>query len=77
VSGAICGKCLKGTNDATIPACDKDGCPGRVTFRMMPRADACEHDFQGWRMFEDDRGGERVCTKCGVGAMSHTLSLGV
>ncbi|UIJ43753.1 hypothetical protein LZK98_11690 [Sphingomonas cannabina] len=35
----------------------------------------CEHDFQGWREFDDGRGGERVCTKCGLGAMAYTLSL--
>lgn len=33
----------------------------------------CEHDFQGWRAFEDGNGGEQVCTKCGMGAMSHSL----
>lgn len=33
----------------------------------------CEHDFQGWRDFEDGSGGERVCTRCGLGAMSHDL----
>lgn len=31
----------------------------------------CEHDFQGWREFEG--GGEQVCKRCGMGAMSHTL----
>ena len=35
----------------------------------------CDHDFQGYREFEDGRGGEQVCTKCGLGAMAHTLSL--
>ncbi|QTH19747.1 hypothetical protein HRJ34_15365 [Rhizorhabdus wittichii] len=37
----------------------------------------CQHDFQGWREFSDGRGGERVCTKCGMGAMAHTLSLDI
>jgi hypothetical protein len=79
MSGAICGKCYKGTNDATIPTCDQDDCPGRakLTFHMMPRTDTCQHDFRGWRMFDDGRGGERVCTKCGLGAMAHTLSLDI
>lgn len=34
----------------------------------------CEHDFQGWREFEDGRGGEQVCTRCGTGAMRHSLA---
>lgn len=37
----------------------------------------CEHDFQGWREFADGRGGETVCTKCGVGAMSWSLRTGL
>ena len=31
----------------------------------------CEHDWTGWREFKG--GGERFCTACGMGAMSHTL----
>lgn len=37
----------------------------------------CEHEFEGWREFDDGRGGERVCKKCGCGAMSHTLHIGL
>ncbi len=33
----------------------------------------CEHDFQGWREFEDGCGGEQVCDRCGTGAMSHSM----
>lgn len=37
----------------------------------------CEHDWQGWRDIEDDAGnmcgGERVCARCGMGAMSHDI----
>lgn len=33
----------------------------------------CEHDWQGWREFEDGCGGEQVCSRCGMGAMSHSL----
>ena len=33
----------------------------------------CEHDFQGWRSFEDGSGGETVCQRCGMGAMHHSL----
>lgn len=37
----------------------------------------CEHDFKGWREFEDGRGGETVCSRCGMGAMSHSLRCGM
>lgn len=36
-------------------------------------AGPCEHDFQGWREFEDGSGGEQVCSRCGQGAMSHDM----
>jgi hypothetical protein len=37
----------------------------------------CEHDFKGWRELKDGRGGETVCTKCGMGAMSWSLRTGL
>lgn len=41
----------------------------------------CEHDFQGWRDIVDEdgavRGGETVCSRCGMGAMSHSLRCGM
>lgn len=37
----------------------------------------CEHDFNGWREFDDGRGGETVCQRCGLGAMGHSLSIGM
>ncbi|WP_457797588.1 hypothetical protein [Methylocystis sp. S23] len=36
----------------------------------------CEHSFKGWREAEDGCGGETVCQKCGMGAMSHSLRCG-
>lgn len=33
----------------------------------------CDHEFSGWRNFEDGNGGEQVCKKCGIGAMSASL----
>ncbi len=36
----------------------------------------CEHEFAGWRAFDDGLGGEQVCAKCGMGAMSHSLRTG-
>lgn len=54
--------------------------PDQVTSSFQPDAcycacpdGPCEHDFQGWREFEDGGGGEQVCTRCGMGAMSHSL----
>lgn len=38
--------------------------------------DTCEHEWGGWRTFEDGRGGEQVCKKCGMGAMAHSLRYG-
>ncbi len=45
-------------------------------FHAQPKADACEHDFQGWREIDGGRGGEQFCKKCGMGAMEHTLRTG-
>ena len=42
---------------------DPTVCPGRE-----------DHYFSGWREFEDGRGGEQICTHCGVGAMAYTLA---
>jgi hypothetical protein len=39
--------------------------------------DRGDHDFRGYRAFEDGRGGEQVCTKCGMGAMEHSLREGI
>jgi hypothetical protein len=43
---------------------------------FIPSSDACKHDFQGWREFDDGNGGEQVCTKCGMGAMTYSLRYG-
>lgn len=48
----------------------------KIFIHATPKPDACKHDFQGWRTFDDGNGGEQVCTKCGIGAMSYSLSLG-
>jgi len=45
-----------------------------LLLHIMPKPDTCEHDFKGWREFSDGNGGEQVCTKCGMGAMEHTLA---
>ena len=33
----------------------------------------CDHIFSGWREFEDGRGGEQFCQKCGIGAMRWSM----
>ncbi len=59
------------------PTASVSGGKGDAVFiHITPKPDACAHDFQGWRAFDDGNGGEQVCTKCGMGAMSYTLSLG-
>lgn len=52
-----------------------------IEYELKPRDEVfvhitpkCEHDFKGWREFEN--GGEQVCTKCGIGAMSDSLRNG-
>ncbi len=41
---------------------------------VEPKPDDCDHDWSGWRNFEDGRGGECVCAKCGMGAMHHSIA---
>ncbi len=47
--------------------------PSVVIVEQIQKSDDCQHDFQGWRQFDDGRGGEQVCRKCGIGAMAWTL----
>lgn len=54
---------------------DEEKAPEGVTYFHCTPANDCEHEWGGWREFEDGRGGEQVCKKCGLGAMAHTLSL--
>lgn len=52
-----------------------------VTFIQCAAPPDCDHDFHGPgsfdRPFEDGNGSERVCAKCGIGAMAYTLSLDI
>lgn len=57
--------------------------PGKVQSSFNPNAcycacpdGPCEHDWQGWREFEDGLGGEQVCARCGMGAMHHSIMHG-
>lgn len=45
-------------------------------FHATPNLDLCKHNFQGWREIDGGRGGEQVCTKCGIGAMEYSLRTG-
>jgi hypothetical protein len=62
--------------DKTVEVSQAARDAGGITFAMCGEpSPPCDHDFQGWRNFEDGRGGETVCAKCGLGAMAYTLSL--
>lgn len=50
--------------------------PPSLFLHVTPRPEACSHDFTGWRNFEDGSGGEQICSKCGMGAMSYSLHTG-
>jgi hypothetical protein len=53
-----------------------DGAPEAITLVICGEpTPPCDHDFQGWRNFEDGSGGETFCSKCGLGAMGYSLSL--
>jgi hypothetical protein len=43
-----------------------------VTLHVSDKPSRCDHVFKGWRAFDDGRGGEAVCEKCGVGAFEAT-----
>jgi hypothetical protein len=80
---------IKSDNDALIarikgvaatpstPEIESDPTNPNVFFHSTPKPDACAHDFKGWREFEDGCGGEQVCTKCGMGAMTYSLRTGI
>jgi len=38
-----------------------------------PFDDPRSHDFQGWKEFDDGRGGTSICTRCGISALSHAI----
>ena len=87
--GEVCGKCLLVSDPGTaLKPCNRSDCPqlqrqkrsdeflASLFMHMMPKSDACDHDFQDWREIDGGRGGEQVCTKCGMGAMEYTLRTG-
>lgn len=46
-----------------------------IFYHELPKPDACKHEFEGWREFDDGHGGEQVCKHCGLGAMAYTLAM--
>lgn len=44
-----------------------------VTFVQCGCRVECEHEFTGWREFDDGLGGEAVCAKCGTGAFDWSM----
>ena len=50
-----------------------------IFFHATPDPDACDHDWSGWREWSvkgQGGGGEQICTKCGMGAMTYSLRTG-
>ena len=68
--------CLRRGECASPHECSARGL-AKPFLHIMPKADACDHDFQGFRAFEDGNGGEQVCTRCGMGAMAYSLAMNV
>lgn len=48
-----------------------------IFMHFLEKPDACQHQWDGFRdLFDDDGrpcGDERVCSKCGMGAMHYSL----
>jgi hypothetical protein len=63
----------KQMTEGADPAPDDWAATVAAFLHSRPKREPCDHDFRGWRDFEDGNGGEQVCTKCGLGAMAHTL----
>ena len=58
---------------ATPEISPEQGSVKASTFHQCGTDKHCNHDFKGWRPFYDGNGGERVCAKCGIGAMAYSL----
>ena len=75
MSGVVC-ECGKATNEPRRPVCDREDCPGRETFiHMMPKADACEHSWDGPDV-DIGNGMSVTCSKCGLSAFRYSLMQG-
>lgn len=86
---AVCPECFSARWNPKTVSCEACGYrlsdadkfdPRKATLVIYGTDKNCEHDFQGWREFGEDggvRGGETVCTKCGMGAMAWSLRTGL
>lgn len=75
-----CSVCEKpATNNCEVPGCGWRGADiEAMSFvHVSPSPDTCDHNFTGWREFDDGLGGERVCSKCDMGAMAYSLRTGL
>lgn len=58
---------------------DKDRAPKMApakepTTMILCGPKGCDHQWDGpWHEFEDGLGGEATCSKCGTGALNHSL----
>lgn len=59
------------TDEAPVSNFDPNAC-----YCACSTGGPCEHNWSGWREFEDGCGGEQVCSRCGCGAMSHSMGCG-
>lgn len=70
--------CILCGNGNDLPEGETCSC-GRwgIVFHAQRNEEFCrdgqKHDWQGWREIDGGLGGERVCSKCGMGAMEHSL----
>ena len=44
-----------------------------IAERIAKMPPPCDHEFGGWREFDDGNGGEQFCQKCGIGAMYYSM----
>jgi len=47
--------------------------PEQVKGTCVPFDDPRSHDFKGWQIFDEGRGGTTVCTRCGITAFDHAM----
>jgi len=72
LAGAMYEKLGGDPADAPVFHCRDFGSPCYCACPEGP----CEHDWTGWRDFDDDSGGEQVCSRCSEGAMTHSIRTG-
>lgn len=61
------------TRREIITMTGSDGIEKVISNKEVPIAKECQHNFQSWRKYDDGSGAERVCAKCGLGAMAYRM----